>query len=100
MITQSRMTEEEFLDLPHDGRKWELVDGDATEVPASYEHDVIGFNIVALIKPYARGVGVRRGGASRFPHDQRKRPLSRRFVHAQIPADRRQAVQRLSGRGT
>ncbi len=28
------MTEEEFLRLPDDGRKWELVDGEAREVLA------------------------------------------------------------------
>lgn len=28
-----KMTEEEFLRLPHNGRKWELVNGAAKEVP-------------------------------------------------------------------
>ncbi|MBV9850359.1 MAG: Uma2 family endonuclease [Armatimonadetes bacterium] len=61
MITQSRMTEEEFLCLPDDGRKWELVNGEAKEVPTSYEHDIIGITVAALLRPYAKGIGLSRG---------------------------------------
>ena len=46
-----RMTEEEFLRLPDDGRKWELVDGEAREVLAGYKY----------LKPFARGSGVLAG---------------------------------------
>jgi len=57
MITQSRMTEEEFMRLPHDGRKWELVDGEAREVPTSITDDMIVMNLGAMFKPYAQGRG-------------------------------------------
>lgn len=32
-LTKTRMTEEEFMRLPDDGRKYELVDGEAKPVP-------------------------------------------------------------------
>lgn len=54
----TRMTEEEFMRLPDDGRKYELVDGEAREVSAGHEHDAIGANIIALLMPFARGRGV------------------------------------------
>lgn len=57
-IARPRMTEEEFLRLPDNGRKYELVDGEAKEAPASFEHDAIGANIIALLMPVARGHGV------------------------------------------
>ncbi|BCW95324.1 MAG: Uma2 family endonuclease [Fimbriimonadales bacterium] len=44
-----RLTEEQFLRLPDDGRKYELVDGEAKEVPAGHEHDVIGMRLGAKI---------------------------------------------------
>ncbi len=42
-----RLTEEEFMRLPDDGRKYELVCGEAKEVPAGFEHDVIGMKLGA-----------------------------------------------------
>ncbi len=66
MITQSRMTEEELMRLPHDGRKWELVDGEAREVPTSYEHDIIGITIAALLRPHAKGLGFIAGAQAGF----------------------------------
>jgi Uma2 family endonuclease len=44
-----KLTEAEFLRLPDDGRKYELVDGEAREVPAGHEHDVIGMRLGARI---------------------------------------------------
>jgi len=41
-----RLTEEEFLRLPDDGRKYELVDGEAKETPTSVKHDVIGAKLI------------------------------------------------------
>jgi Uma2 family endonuclease len=52
------MTEEEFLRLPDDGRKYELIDGEIREVLATFEHDTIGANIIARLMPAARGKGV------------------------------------------
>ena len=40
-IVKPRMTEEEFMRMPDDGRKYELVDGEIREVPASVRHDEI-----------------------------------------------------------
>jgi Uma2 family endonuclease len=56
-LARSPMTDDEFLRLPDDGRKYELVDGEAKEVPAGYEHDIIAATIIALLRPYAKGRG-------------------------------------------
>ncbi|MBI3945832.1 MAG: Uma2 family endonuclease [Armatimonadetes bacterium] len=65
-IATDRMSEQEFLHLPDDGRKWELVDGEAKEVPAGFEHDVIGANVIALLAPHARGKGFVAGSQAGF----------------------------------
>ncbi|HZO88973.1 MAG TPA: Uma2 family endonuclease [Chthonomonadaceae bacterium] len=54
-IAKAKLTEEEFMRLPDDGRKYELVDGEAKEVPAGFQHAAIVANIIALFMPYARG---------------------------------------------
>lgn len=51
------LTEEEFLHLPDDGRKYELVDGEAKIVPATVRHDEIGARVIFLFYPYTRGRG-------------------------------------------
>ena len=61
-----KITEEEFLRLPDDGRKWELVDGEAREVPAGHKHDAIGIQVAVLLKPHARGRGVLAGSQAGF----------------------------------
>ncbi len=58
LIVKDHLTEEDFMRLPDHGRKYELVDGEAKEVPTTLEHDAIGANIVALLMPYARGRGI------------------------------------------
>jgi Uma2 family endonuclease/plasmid stabilization system protein ParE len=40
------ITEEEFMRLPRDGRKYEFVDGRLLEAPTSFEHDTIGSFII------------------------------------------------------
>lgn len=57
-IAKARLTEDEFLRLPDDGRKYELVDGEIKEVPTTIKHDAIGGNIVLLLGPYIRGRGI------------------------------------------
>ncbi len=52
-----RMTEADFLRLPEDGHKYEFVDGEAREVPTSFDHDVIGAMIVYRLMPFAAGRG-------------------------------------------
>ena len=61
-----KMTEEDFIRLPHDGRKWELVNGEAKEVPTSVEHDSISVNLVMLLGPYAKGRGFMTVGQAGF----------------------------------
>ncbi len=52
-----KMTEEEFMRLPDDGRKYELVDGEAKEVPAGVEHDAIVAHIIVLLAPFVKNLG-------------------------------------------
>lgn len=64
--TRGRMTENEFRRLPDDGRKWELVEGEATEVPAGHKHDAIAIQVAVLLKPFVRGRGVVAGAQAGF----------------------------------
>ena len=66
LTVRRKMTEEKFLRLPDAGRKWELVDGEAREVPAGHRHDVMVINIGAMLKPFARGRGVAARSQSGF----------------------------------
>ena len=65
-ITKRYMTEEEFLRLPDDGRKYELVGGEAKVVPAGFEHDIIGATVIALLRPHAKGRGFIAGSQAGF----------------------------------
>jgi Uma2 family endonuclease len=56
-IAKPRITEQEFLRLPDDGRKYELVDGEIKEVPAGVRHDAIGAKLIGLIYPFAESLG-------------------------------------------
>ncbi|BCW95041.1 MAG: Uma2 family endonuclease [Fimbriimonadales bacterium] len=47
-----KLSEEAFARLPDDGRKYELVDGEATEVPTSVKHDVIGMKLAFSLSPH------------------------------------------------
>ena len=64
--TRVRLTEDQFLHLPRDGRKYELVDGEAQEVPAGHEHDAIGIQVALLLKPCVKGRGVLAGAQAGF----------------------------------
>jgi len=66
LTVRRKMTEEKFLRLPDAGRKWELVNGEAREVPAGHRHDVMVINIGAMLKPFARGRGVAARSQSGF----------------------------------
>jgi Uma2 family endonuclease len=57
LITRPRLSEAEFLRLPDDGRKYELVEGEPREVPTSFEHDHVGVNLLFLLGPHTRGRG-------------------------------------------
>jgi Uma2 family endonuclease len=60
------MTEEQFLRLPDDGRKYELVNGEMKEVPTSPWHEEIGAWIISLLMPFARGKGSLTGSSAGF----------------------------------
>jgi Uma2 family endonuclease len=53
-ITKLRLTEAEFLRLPDDGRKYELVHGEVKEVPTGYYHDEIVAELIGLMRPHAK----------------------------------------------
>jgi Uma2 family endonuclease len=61
-----RMTEEEFVRLPADGRKWDLVDGEPREVPTSFEHDRIGVELLLRLAPFGKGRGHFTGAQAGF----------------------------------
>lgn len=65
-VTQARMTEEQLLRLPDDGRKYELVDGEAKEVPAGLRHDEIGAIIIYRLTPHVIGRGSLFGSQAGF----------------------------------
>lgn len=50
--SSKRVTEEEFMRLPQDG-KYELVDGEVRKVPANHIHDIIGARLILRRKPCA-----------------------------------------------
>lgn len=60
------LTEEEFLRLPDDGRKWELVNGEPKEVPTRFDHDPLIANLVGMLLPLLRGKGAITTGQSGF----------------------------------
>ena len=56
ILRKLRMTEQEFLRLPQDG-KYELVEGEAKRVPAAHEHDIIGAVVIYWLTPASIGRG-------------------------------------------
>ncbi len=61
-----KLTEEEFLSLPSDGRKCELVDGEAKEVPTGHRHDVIAMRLVTRLGLSAEKRGYVAGSQAGF----------------------------------
>ncbi|MGI4788890.1 MAG: Uma2 family endonuclease [Janthinobacterium lividum] len=61
-----KITEDELMRLPKDGRKWELVDGRLTEVPTSIKHEEIIFNLTFRLGPFVRGHGLVTFGQGSF----------------------------------
>jgi Uma2 family endonuclease len=55
--TQAPVTEEQLLRLPDDGRKYELVDGAAKEVPTGIRQGEIGAIIIYRLTPHIIGRG-------------------------------------------
>lgn len=56
-VLPKTITEEEFLRLPDDGRKWELVEGKPVELPTFFDHDVISSLLLARLLPIALPLG-------------------------------------------
>lgn len=54
---KKRLTEEEFMRLPDDGRKYELVDGEVKEVPTGGLHEDVGMLLALVLGPHALKVG-------------------------------------------
>ncbi len=53
-----KVTEEELMRLPRDGRKWELEEGKLTAQPTSVKHEEIIFNLAVMLAPFKRGRGI------------------------------------------
>ncbi len=65
-VLHKPMTEEEFMRLPDDGYKYELVDGAAKRAPANFQHDVIGATVIALLRQHTKGLGFVTGSQAGF----------------------------------
>ncbi len=57
IVTKTRMTEDEFMRMPDDGRKYELVDREPKEVPAGFKHDILVAQLIQLLGIHAKGIG-------------------------------------------
>lgn len=60
------MTEQEFMRLPNDGRKFELVDGEVKELPASFKHDQLVIRLARLIGDAGDAYGILVGSQAGF----------------------------------
>jgi Uma2 family endonuclease len=63
-VIKPRLTEEEFLRLPDDGRKYELVEGEAREVPAGVLHDAIVARIIMVLGHFVHSIGILWGSSA------------------------------------
>lgn len=61
-----QLSEEQFLALRDDGRKHELVDGEARELATGVLHEVIGSRLTRLLGSFADEVGVLTGSSAGF----------------------------------
>jgi len=64
--TRAPLTESEFMALPDDGRKYELVNGEAEEVPTGFLHEAIGYWLMRLLGPVADAHGIVAGSSAGF----------------------------------
>lgn len=66
-VSQKRpISEQEFLALPDDGRKYELVCGEVQEVPAGVKHDVLALRLGAKLLPNVEPKGYVAGSQAGF----------------------------------
>lgn len=66
VAVKTRMTEEEFMRMPDDGRKWELVNGEPKEVPTAHTHDILVGWLVRLLGVHADPTGFLAGSQAGF----------------------------------
>ena len=85
LTVRRKMTEGKFLRLPDAGRKWELVNGEAREVPAGHRHDAIGIQVAVLLKPHTRGRGA---SLAPVPRDEARHRLHLALQHGEFRAGR------------
>lgn len=55
--TRPKLTEDEFMAMPDDGHKYELVDGEAKEVPTGGLHGDIAVTLILMLGSIARQLG-------------------------------------------
>ena len=60
------MTENEFMRLPSDGQKWELVDEEAKATPGSHLRGASGASVALRLAPFAKGRGAITCGTAGF----------------------------------
>lgn len=65
-VLTRRMTAAEFMRMPDDGRKYELVDGEPKVVPAGIKHEVLVIHIGAMLLPAAKGRGFVAGSSAGY----------------------------------
>ena len=65
VLTQ-RMTEAEFMRMPDDGYRYELVDGEPKRMSTNWKHDLVGGNIYDAIRPYTKKRGYMSMGQAGF----------------------------------
>ncbi len=61
-----KVSEEEFMRLPDNGRKYELVNGEVVEVPAGIRHDALVMRIGVVLHPYTHSRGVLCGSSAGY----------------------------------
>ena len=58
METTKNWTEKMIMSIPKDGYKHELINGEFTMVPAGFEHEVIGANLIFILKKFVSEYGL------------------------------------------
>ncbi len=83
------LTEAEFLSLPDDGRKYELVNGEAKEVPAGFEHGILAIRLAVQLLPHAHPWGYVCDSSTgfRMVNGRIRSPDVSVVARARVPAD-------------
>ena len=65
-VLTRRMTEAEFMRMPDDGYRYELVDGEPKRMSTNWKHDLVGGNVYRAIWPHASRRGYMSMGQTGF----------------------------------